>query len=311
MALDPLVKGFLDQLAVAPGPKMFELSPIEGRALFAAMMQLIGPKDEPVGKVENLAMPGPHGEIGLRCYTPVAGGAEPLPALAFFHGGGFVIGDLDTHDGICRQLANEGGFKVIAVHYRLAPEHKFPAAVEDAYAAIQWIEANAAALGVDANRIAVGGDSAGGALSAVVAQISKNNAGPKLAFQLLMFPVTQIGHETRSRREFALGYFLDRPSLDWFFGHYGADANDLRASPLYAPDFRDLPPAYVMLGGFDPLRDEGLGYADKLRAAGVSVEVADYPDLVHCFIYMQAVLPQARGAVVAAARAVHDALFDS
>jgi acetyl esterase len=308
MPLDPLVKGFLDQLADTPGPKIFELSPVEGRALFAAMMELVGPKDEPVGKVENLAMPAPHGDIGLRCYTPVAADAGPLPALAFFHGGGFVIGDLDTHDGICRQLVNEGEFKVIAVNYRLAPEHKFPAAVEDAYAAIQWIEANAAALGVDPNRIGVGGDSAGGGLAAVTAQLAKARSGPKLAFQLLMFPVTQIGGETRSRREFALGYFLDKPTLDWFFGHYGADAADLRASPLHSTDFRGLPPAYLMLGGFDPLRDEGMEYADKLRAAGVRVQVADYPDLVHCFIYMQSVLPQARAAVVAAARSVHDAL---
>jgi acetyl esterase len=311
MPLDPLVKGFLDQMAAVPGPKLFELSPEEGRVVFRAMMELIGPKDVPIGKVENTAMPGPRGNIALRVYTPVAAGGEPLPALVYFHGGGFVIGDLETHDGLCRQFANEGGFRVIAVDYRLAPEHKFPAALDDAFAAVMWIEANASKLGVDANRIAVGGDSAGGALAAAVTQLAKAKGGPKIGFQLLMFPVMQIGNETASRREFALGYFLDKPTLDWFFGHYipvGTDTIDARVSPLHASDFKNLPPAYALLAGFDPLHDEGLAYAEKLRDAGVRVDVADYADLVHCFIYMQAVLPQAQGAVAAAAKAVRAGL---
>jgi len=311
MPLDPLVKGFLDQMALVLGPKMFELPPEQARALFVAMMQMVGPKDVPVGKVENIRAPGPGGDIPLRIYTPVAAGADSLPVLVYFHGGGFVIGDLDTHDGLCRQFANEGGFRVIAVDYRLAPEHKFPAALDDALAAVIWIEANASKLGVDANRIAVGGDSAGGALAAEVTQLAKAKGGPKIAFQLLMFPVTQIGNETASMREFAIGYFLDKPTLDWFFGHYippGTDRIDPRVSPLNARDFKGLPPAYVMLGGFDPLHDEGLAYANKLRDAGVRAEVADYADLVHCFVYMQAVLPQAHGAVTAAAKAVRAGL---
>jgi acetyl esterase len=311
MPLDPLAKGFLDQMAVMPGPKMFELPPDQGRLMFRAMMEMIGPKDVPVGKVENIMMPGPGGEIPLRIYTPVAAGAEPLPVLVYFHGGGFVIGDLETHDGICRQFANEGGYRVIAVDYCLAPEHKYPAAFEDAFAAVTWIEANASQLGIDANRIAVGGDSAGGALAAEVSQMAKAKGVPKIAFQLLMFPVTQIGNETSSLREFAIGYFLDKPTLDWFFGHYippGTDITDPRVSPLHASEVKGLPPAYVMLGGFDPLHDEGLAYAQRLRDAGVRVDVADYADLVHCFIYMQAVLPQAHGAVTAAAKAVRAGL---
>ncbi len=300
MPLDPLVKAFLDQMALAPGPKLFELPPAEGRAMFAAMMQMIGPKDVVIGGVKDRDADG----VRLRMYTPVAGGGEPLPALVCFHGGGFVIGDLETYDGLCRQLANEGGFRVVAVDYRLAPEHRFPAAVDDALAAVKWIETHASELGIDANRIAVGGDSAGGALAAIVAQQAK---GPKIAFQLLMFPVTQIGQETASLREFAIGYFLDKPTLDLFFGSYlpaGQDTSDPRVSPLNAADFRGLPPACVMLGGFDPLHDEGLEYARKLRDAGVEVEVADYSDLVHCFIYMQGVLPQAREVVTSEAQEV-------
>lgn len=309
MALDPLVKGFLDQMAMMPGPKMFELPAPQGREMFVGMMQMIGPKDVPVGKIENIKIPGPGGEIPLRIYTPVAAGADALPVLIYFHGGGFVIGDLETHDGLCRQFANEGDFRVIAVDYRLAPEHKFPAALDDAFAAVQWIEAHASELGVDANRIAVGGDSAGGALAAEVTQLAKAK-GPKIAFQLLMFPVTQIGKETSSFREFAVGYFLDKATLDWFFNHYipeGTDKTDTRVSPLNG-DLKGLPPAYVMLGGYDPLHDEGLAYAKKLQDAGVKVEIADYEGMVHCFIYMQAVLPQAVGAVTAAAKAVRAGL---
>ncbi|MBV8977497.1 MAG: alpha/beta hydrolase [Alphaproteobacteria bacterium] len=303
MPLDPVLKAFLDQMGQVPGPKLFELPPADGRAMFVAMMQMIGPKDVPIGSVKELRA----GSVALRMYTPVDPGRTPPGALVYFHGGGFVIGDLETHDAICRQFANDGGFAVIAVDYRLAPEHKFPAAVDDALSAIDWIAAHAGEIGIDAGRIAVGGDSAGGALAAVVAQQAKLRGHPRIAFQMLLFPVTQIGEHTASRKEFATGYFLDGESLDWFFAHYlpsSPDLRDARISPLHAADFRGLPPAYVMLGGFDPLHDEGLAYARKLQDAGVAVEIADYSDHVHCFIYMQAVLPQARAAVTAAAKAV-------
>jgi acetyl esterase len=307
MPLDPLVKAFLDQLAAAKSPNMWDMTPTDARAAFAVMMQLVGPKDVPIGKVENMTAPREGGEIPLRVYTPVAAASDPLPALIYFHGGGFVIGDLETHDGLCRMFANEGGFRVIAVDYRLSPEHKFPAAVDDALTAVTWIEANAATFGVDPNRIAVGGDSAGGALASVVSQQLKG----KIAFQLLLFPNTQIGTETRSRREFAEGYFLEGKTIAWFFNNYlpaDIDTSDPRISPLMAPDLFGLPPAYVMVAGFDPLYDEGVEYAQKLKAAGVKVDVADYPDLVHCFIYLQAVIPQAAEAMKQAAAAVRAAL---
>lgn len=311
MVLDPTMKAFLDQMAAQPGPKMHELSPVEGRAMFAALMELVGPKDVPIGKVSNLTCAGPSGDIALRNYTPVAAATEALPTLVFYHGGGFVIGNLDTHDGLCRILANEAGVRVIAIDYRLAPEHKFPAAVDDAYAALAFVEANAMELGVDANRLAVGGDSAGGALAAVMAQMAKEKGGPGLAFQLLLFPVTQIGGETNSLRDFAEGHFLERAGLEWFFEAYlpkDADRNDPRISPLSAGSFSGLPPAYLMTAECDPLHDEGVRYADVLREAGVPVQVSDHAGLVHDFIYLQAVLPQASEALKDAAAALGRAL---
>ncbi len=310
MPLDAMLKGFLDQLGAVPGPKMWEQSPADARATFVAMMQAVGPKDVPIGKTENLTVPGPGGPIAVRVYSPVAAGSEGLPVLVYYHGGGFVIGDLDTHDGVCRMFANEAACRVIAVHYRLAPENKFPAAVEDAYTAAAWVEANASRLGVDANRIAVGGDSAGGALAAVVAQQAKEKGGPKLALQMLLFPVTQVGRDTSSLREFAVGYLLETQTLNWFYDNYvpkDVDKNDPRLSPLRAKDLSGLPPAYVMLGGFDPLHDEGLQYAERLRAAGVRVTVEDHADMVHCFIYLQSVLPQAHAAVASASAALRKA----
>jgi acetyl esterase len=314
MPLDPHAKAYLERLAAAPTPKLWELPLAGARQAFAATMAFMGPKDVPIGKVENIAMPGPGGDLKLRIYTPVAAGGEALPALVFFHGGGFTIGDLDSHDGICRLLVSESGARVVAVDYRLAPEHKFPAAADDAYAAMCWIEENAALLGVDANRIAVGGDSAGASLSAVVCQRAKEEDGPKIAAQLLMFPMTQLGGVFASLGEFAAGYLLDKQTIDWFFGNYvpsGTDPNDARLSPLLADDMSGLPPAYVMLGGCDPLHDEGLAYAQKLRAAGVDVTVADYPGMLHSFINLQAVLPQAYTALAAASKALREMLEES
>lgn len=311
MPLDPVLKAFLDQVASMGGPKTWEMTPPEAREAFAGLMQLAGPKDIPIGKVANIAIPATRGEIAARSYAPVAANSQPLPTLVFFHGGGWVIGNIDTHDGLCRMIANGSGCRVISVEYRLSPESKFPGPVEDALGALEWIEKNAAQLGVDANRLAVGGDSAGGDLAAVVAQIAKEKGAPKLSYQMLLFPVTQIGEETTSLREYAEGYFLERKTLDWFYAHYlptDADKKDPRISPLHAEDFSGLPPAYVMLAGFDPLHDEGLAYAKKLRAAGVTVTVADYPDMVHDFIYLQAVLPQAAEALNTAAAALKAAL---
>ncbi|HTO41250.1 MAG TPA: alpha/beta hydrolase [Rhizomicrobium sp.] len=311
MPLDPLLQAFLDQMKDQPAPPMQELGASGARDMFAGLMSLVGPKDVPIGKTENILIPGPGGDIAARIYAPVAAGSDAQPTLVFFHGGGWVIGDLDTHDGLCRMFANEGELKVIAVDYRRAPENPFPAAIDDAFAALTWIEDNAAQLGVDPNRVAVGGDSAGAGLAAVVSQMAKDMAAPKVGFQLLMFPVTHVGGDTSSLHDFAQGYFLETPTLQWFYDCYvpnAQDRNDPRVSPLLAEDLSGLPGAYVMLAGHDPLHDEGQLYADKLRAGGVAVTVADYPDLVHDFIYMQAVLPQAHEAVAAAAKAVSAAL---
>jgi len=310
MPLDPLVKAFLDKAAAIPRPKAWEMAPAMARQSFAAMMKLTGPKDVAVGRIENFTIPGPGGPLRARAYSPIAA-VGPQPALIYFHGGGFVVGGLESHDGLCRLIAAEGGFKVIAVDYRLAPEHPWPAAVDDAWGAFQWIEANAADIGVDGGRIAMGGDSAGGMLTAIVTQLARGKAKPRIAYQMLLFPNTQVGGDTSSLNEFAVGYFLERRTIEFFSSLYlpqGVDRNSPRVSPLRAKDFNGLPPAYVMLGGYDPLHDEGLAYAEKLKAAGVKVTIADYAGMVHCFIYLQTVLPDAHEAVAKAAKAVKAAL---
>jgi acetyl esterase len=309
MSLDAIVKGLLDQMAAAPQPKLWELTPAQGREMYRAMAQVLEPPAIAIGKIENIAMPGPAGEIKLRIYTPVAGGATALPGLVYFHGGGWVIGDLDTHDALCRTLANEAGARVVAVDYRLAPEHKFPAAADDAYAAVKWVEAHAASVGVDPNRIAVAGDSAGGNLAAVVSLMAKQKGGPRIVHQLLIYPVTQWKADTGSMNSFAEGYFLEKKTMHWFFDQYapGADPNDWRLSPLAATDVAGLPRAYVVTAGFDPLRDEGKAYADKLNRAGVAAVYIDYPGMVHGFFNMQGVLPVSRQAIADAAKAVRQA----
>jgi acetyl esterase len=309
MALDAIVKGLMDQMAAAPQPKLWELTPTQGREMYRAMATVLEPPAIAIGKIDNIAMPGPAGEIKLRIYTPVAGGGAALPALVYFHGGGWVIGDLETHDALCRTLANETGARVVAVDYRLAPEHKFPAAAEDAYAAVKWVEENASNLGVDPNRIAVAGDSAGGNLSAVVCLMAKQKGGPRIVYQLLIYPVTQWKADTGSMTSFAEGYFLEKQTMHWFFDQYapGADANDWRLSPLAATDVTGLPRAYVVTAGFDPLKDEGKAYADKLNHAGVAAVYMDYPGMVHGFFNMSAVIPTAREAIADAAKALRQA----
>ena len=306
MALDVNVRALLDQMKAAALPKLWELAPPAARA--AMRSRLLNGKETPVGKIENLKIPGPAGDIALRVYTPLEAKDALLPGLVFFHGGGFVIGDLDTHDDLCRCLANGSGCRVVAADYRLAPEHPFPAAVEDCWVATKWIAEHASDFGI-AGPIAVGGDSAGGNLAAVVAQLAKAE-GPKIAFQLLIYPVTQLGGpEMPSMRENAKGYFLERESMQWFTRMYCPDAaqrSDPRLSPLVAKDLSGLPPAYVATAGFDPLRDEGKAYADKLDAAGVSVTHVNYPGMIHGFFSLRGLIPKAREAVAAAAAAVRE-----
>src|SRR5881397_1593802 len=253
MPLDPEAKMLLEQLTTVVRP-FDELSVLEARAAIVTLSAAAG-EGEAVARVESRTVPGPRGEIPVRVYTPE--GCAPFPVLVYFHGGGWVTGSLETHDGLCRHLANAAGAVVASVDYRLAPEHPFPASGEDAYAATRWVAANAAVIGGDAKRIAVGGDSAGGNLAAVVSLMARDRGGPAIALQLLVYPVTNHAYDTASYRENADGYLLTRDSMVWFWNHYlrsDRDGADPYASPLRAPNLAGLPPAVVVTAEFDPLR---------------------------------------------------------
>lgn len=255
----------------------------------------------PMAAVEALDLPGPARPLPARLYVPPApAAAEPGPLLVYYHGGGWVIGDLDTHDDVCRFLAARAGVRVLSVAYRLSPEHPFPAPVDDALAAFEWVAANAAGLGADPTRIAVGGDSAGGNLAAVVSMLARDGGGAAPAFQLLIYPVTDAGGGTASRRLFADGYLLTEADMDYFERHYlppGCDRDDPRVSILRAPDLSGLAPAYVVTAGFDPLRDEGEAYALRMREAGVPVALRRHPGQVHSFANQTAISRSARAAM--------------
>jgi acetyl esterase len=242
-------------------------------------------QDIPVAGVTNLSIPGPVGAIPARHYRPTESAAAPM--LVYYHGGGQVIGDLDTHDDLCRKICRDGGLHVLSVDYRLAPEHKAPTGNNDAFAAFQWALDHATELGADPTRVAVGGDSAGGNHAALVAQRARNEGTPLPALQLLLYPVTNYAGDTRSRTLFADGYYLTKRDMDWFDRHYfdgsDLDAADPRVSPLLADDLSGLPPALVLTAGFDPLRDEGNQYAEAMRAAGVTVDHRELGSLIHGF----------------------------
>jgi acetyl esterase len=240
-------------------------------------------------------VPVTGGEITVRVYSPAGHG--PHPVLVYYHGGGWVIGDLYTHDGICRSIVNAAGCAVASVDYRLAPEFKYPTPVEDSYAALQWVVASAARLGLDPARIAVGGDSAGGNLAAVMALLARDRRGPRLLLQLLIYPVTNYDFSTASYRENATGYLLTAEDMRWFWRHYLAREEQGRepsASPLLARSLADLPPALVVTAGCDPLRDEGEAYAQRLREAGTAVTLTQYPGMFHGFVRMTRILDQSR-----------------
>lgn len=262
----------------------------------------------PMARVEAVTVPGQGGPIPSRLYVP--GGlppGEPMPLLVFFHGGGWVIGDLETHDGVCRFLAAAAGMAVLALDYRLAPEHPFPAAVEDAWAGFAWAAANAGELGVDPARIAVGGDSAGGNMAAVISLLAKAAEGPMPAMQLLIYPPTDSAADLPSRYLFREGFMLTKGDMDNFERHYlppGTDATDPRVSILLAPDLSGLPPAYVAIAGFDPLRDEGEAYALRMREAGVQVALRRHPGLIHGFANMTSFSRSSRGAMLEVAGAL-------
>ena len=261
-------------------------------------------------RVEDLQIQTAQGSMRARLYAP-HGISEPAPLVVYFHGGGHVIGDLDTHDQPCRFLAREVAALVLAVDYRLAPEHRFPAAVDDALAGFRWAWEEAARLGADPGRIAVAGDSAGANLAAVVCRLARDEGGPTPAFQVLIYPVIDLSAKRRSHELFGEGFFLTSEEMDWYRGHYLAseqDRTDPRASPILVADLSGLPPALLVTAGFDPLRDEGEDYATRLREAGVEVRLRREPDLVHGFISAVGLGGRAREAGLEIAAALRTAL---
>jgi acetyl esterase len=312
--LDPATAGVLQLMAASGAPSMSAGTPEQARAGFRLLtVDLRDPATlAPVRSVEALVLPGPAGELAARVYRPHAD--NPLPTILFFHGGGFVIGDLDTHEDHCRLLAAEVGAVVLAVEYRLAPEHPFPAAYEDCLAAVRWAGEHVGEIGGDAAGLVVAGDSAGGNLAAAVA-LAVRDGGPELAAQLLIYPGTDFrdGDAHLSRAENGEGLFLTAEDMRWFGDAYvpdPADRTDPRASVLLAPDLSGAAPAVVLTGEYDPLRDEGEAYAAALQAAGVRVDLRRYDGLIHGFFGMGPVSPAAAAAVADACQALRDLLAE-
>lgn len=304
MTLDPQAKLILDQIEKAGVPPLHTMSPQAARKAYGAMRS--PSKAEQVGSVKNEKILGPHGDIPIRIYKPLNAQAEKLPILVFYHGGGWVIGDLDTHDAACRTLTNGAECIVVSVDYRLAPEHKFPVAVEDAFAALEWVVEHAEEIGGNREKVAVGGDSAGGNLATVTTIIAKEQQAPHIAFQLLIYPSTGVG-PTKSYEENGEGYFLTKDLMAWFRKQYLNTSDDVKhpyLSPYLYEDVSGLPPALIMTAEYDPLRDDGKAYADKLKAAGVDVEYVDYSGMIHGFITMANMIDKGQKALEDAAKAL-------
>jgi acetyl esterase len=301
VVLDPDAAAVYKAFQEAGRPAYETLTAPEARDYYMQARLVSNPEPPELKSAEPLAIPAPHGAIPARIYTPKTLRKKDglAPCLVFFHGGGWVIGNLETHDVVCRKLAHESELIVISVDYRLAPEHKFPAAVDDAILATKWIAANAKQHGIDASRLIVGGDSAGGNLAAVVALAARDGGGPKIAAQLLIYPATEFARKHPSHREPETSILLTHSVIGWFMNHYlgDADISDWRASPARAKSLTDLPPAYVLTAGADPLRDEGDEYAARLKEAGVPVTYKHFPGQFHGFFTMGKLLNQANVAV--------------
>jgi len=282
MPLDPQVRQWLKSISAAAPPPVEALSPAEARRQMEESIAALG-EPQPIHAIERRVAAGRGGEIPVRVYRP---SAEPLPVIVYFHGGGWVVGNLDTHDGFCRALAHAATAMVISVQYRLAPEHRFPAAAEDAYDATVWARDNLSSLGAHCGGVIVAGDSAGGNLAAAATLMARDRGGPPLAGQVLIYPITDHDFETPSYREFADDHFLTRGAMRWFWDQYCPDQaqrDDPYISPLRADELRGLPPALVITAQFDPLRDEGEAYAARLREAHVGVSLTRYDGMLHGF----------------------------
>ena len=297
-------------VAVGGVPEISRMTPLKMRQAMLRLARSVDARDVPIEQVEDRSLPGPGGPLPIRIYTPAAVMASASPGIVYFHGGAGVFCNIETHDGVCRMLANASGCRIISVEYRLAPEQPFPAAVDDSYFAARWACEHASALGIDPLRIAIGGDSHGGTLATVVCQLARRAGGPHFSLQLLICPVTDLSAESASRSAFAKGYFIDRETLTWAKGLYcpaGVDLADARISPLRAVDLAGLPPAHVHTAEFDPMRDEGRAYADALARAGVNVRYVCHEGMIHHFYGMAGAMPYARVAIAAAGAAIHDA----
>lgn len=290
MVLDPDTQIVLEMIRAAGRPPFEQLSPNEAREAYAASRKVLQPQPEQVAEIRNDTAPGPHGAIPVRIYRPLGTeAAERLPALVYYHGGGWLLGDLDSHDGVCRSFANASNCRVISVDYRMAPEHKFPAAVDDCAAATRWVFENAATLHIDPALVAVGGDSAGGNLAAVIALMARDGALPPVAFQLLIYPATDMMMTSVSAQAITEGVPLTTYTMRWFIDHYmrtKADESDWRASPLRAAIVAGSAPALVVTCTHDPLCDEGVDYARRLEREGVRIVHLHFADQIHGFMSM-------------------------
>lgn len=306
MPLDAQIESVMEQVAALGFPPSHTVSAQEARSNAKARPRGKGPD---VHKVEDIKIPSDAGPIPARIYTP--SDETSLPVLVWFHGGGWVVGDLESADATARHLCNESSSVIISIDYRLAPETKFPGASDDCYAATQWVSENASSLNADPDKIAVGGDSAGGNLAAVVSLMARDKQGPKIGFQLLVYPVTEMNFNTKSYIDNAEGYQLSRDGMIWYWDHYLEDkesANNPYAAPMKAQSLQNLPPALIITAEYDPLRDEGKAYAERLKAEGVTTQYTMYSGMIHGFFGMASVVDKGRAAVKEAADAMRKAL---
>jgi acetyl esterase len=309
MPLDPQVRDFLDRLAAANLPPIHEQPVEEARAQMDLSTHFLGPLPR-VDRIEDRLIQGPDGSLRVRIITPLGAGPEPRPVMVYFHGGGWVLGNIESHEGVCRALANAAGVTVVSVDYRLAPEHKFPAAALDAYAAVIWVAASAQEFGADPTRIIVAGDSAGGNLAAVACLMARDHRGPSLAYQVLIYPITDFNLERTSYQECAQGFFLTRAEMAWYWDHYVKTPDDRRhpyASPCQSTDLSGLPRALVITAEFDVLRDEGEDYARQLQAAAVPVKLRRYDGMIHGFVRRYPFFDQGKAAIEEIGHAVRRA----
>jgi acetyl esterase len=303
--LDTRTQWLLNLIARTGRPPLQELPVPEARAEYAMSMHVLGGRKQPIGELVERTIPGPGGRIPIRIYRPEHAATRPRGILVYLHGGGWTIGDVASYDKPCRYLAAKSGCIIVSVGYRLSPESKFPAAIEDCLAAFRWVVEHAAALGGRADCIAIGGDSAGGNMATVCSMLLRDAGGPKPAFQLLIYPATDLLEHRPSYQSCGQDFLLTIPMMQWFRGHYlssEAEAADPRVSPLLATDLANLPPAFLCTAGFDPLRDEGKAYAEKLHAAGVPVIYRNFESLIHGFVGFT-------GTIAAAARAMDEIAF--